>query len=520
MGITLEIRNKQQVQWAPQAWLTAMPPLSNGSRGRMRLSDTLSRMHKKAQNPYGGPRVLGQYTSRDLAQMFFKPVEDYFINGRGDTNVLVMVLDDDKHTPAEKLEEQNRRTKDRAMYPSDVEFVDEGVKISVPVTSNETVRQVDLIDFAKVMANRTVRKKMWQYCIKYMQTQVLPNGCTLIVSCDRSGPWMWQGNKPAQHMTQWAHNLGEFDTSVPYWLWMFREYDIVVECEDTDFIPISMSYLSAAPQDCIPKSLVWHYVQKKDEKYFTRLVDMKVLMNDTLESTGMTAQQFILAVILAGTDFYDKQWISGYFNEGLIFEAIASGKEYLYRDFMECCLSSAQESKEAREKRVQTGLEKLELFVRTLFTLQLAGHKDTPANRKVLIDEQKRSPTKRKREEQHALEEEISKRMKFSTNRFDPATTTNNPYKTKHTTRETDETKIWDSKYIQTRLEHRKTVSASKKTATATTTSRGFRYPTQENLQKAFQRLEFNLEYWLRSWQKYTFFHPNPDSTKVPGLNA
>jgi len=367
MGIDLSIRKEFLRKFVSRAWLTQLPKLSVGSKGRVLIQDRLCRMHDFAY--IQGKRIEGLRTSRDIAGLVLEGIETHFIKMLGDINVLVINLDDDENTPKEKLQEQEKRTGQKPQYPVNVEFMDEGIQVERPLEGRrEVVHEVELVDLGKVIDTRKVRKKLWHYVLELLKTRKVPEKAWVIFNYDKSGPWLFRNGKPGVHKPEWAHAFGEHDVSLAFWSWLFQDYDVMVESVDTDTIPISMSYLSSGVG---PKSLIWKYKDQTTKN--TELVDMKLLHDGALDASGLTAQQFVFACILCKTDFYNKALISHQMGPHVIFEAVCTSKEYLINPLMQCL---ADEKQQEEQKQ---GLQLLEEFARLLLTLVLHTHAKTPS---------------------------------------------------------------------------------------------------------------------------------------------
>ena len=496
MGIEGSIRLEQKSRWSPGAWLSVMPGKTPGSRGKAILQDSLCKQHSLAQVP-AGVRINHSWTSRDLAKRFFQPVQEHFYSSSSAVRVIVFSLDDDFNTPKEKAREQAQRDKARPQYAKDVDFVDHGVVRKLPISPTETVDQVELIDLAKVIASRTVRKKLWQYYLKYMKTVQLPLGTSVILSFDRAGPWLFQGGKAPVQMTQWCHNLGETDVGILFWIWMLRDFDLEIETIDTDYIPICFSYLSAAPTDVWPKSLIWKYEEirgsGKAKSKTNQIVDLLKLYKNTTEITALKPQAFVLACVLCSTDFFDKQLVFAQIQPGLIFEAVQTSQEYVFDDLMDSLFITDLDE----EALYTQGISAFTLLVQVVYTLLLVSHKKAPAGITALIDNNR----KRKREKEHEQEnpfsqEFINKKIRMEqqaalNNQLGALDSTENSYKIKKHVRETEPQKIWTQQEIKSFL--------------ALNSVKKYAWPTDQNIATAFKQFKFNMIYWLRSWQPYSF---------------
>lgn len=476
MGICLDIRREQKENWATQAWLQQLPPCS--SKGRVLYQDKLCKMHDFAFIP--GRRANGLRTGNDIAELIISDIYDHFVNKPSDVRILIINFDDDDNTPIEKLKEQENRTKKKATYPVNIEFCDEGVVVEQPLEGvREVVYQTELIDLDKVLNTRGARKKLWRYVLENLKKRRLPKQATVIFNFDKSGPWLFREGA-AEHRTDWAHAFGEADTALSFFMYLFKGWDFVFETVDTDYIPITAAYLSSAPEDCLPRTLIWRYKDRTSKT--VQLVDMKRLLKDTLEATGLTAQQFIVACVLCKTDFYDKSLISNQMGAPVIFDAVRASKSSVIPRL----ISSFSNEDEKQ------GVQELELFARLLLTLTLKSHKDIPQSLKQLTEQKKR--TVFDLTDGFDIDEfmgigEATKRIKLDSIQIERKTTMIETRFSKEYTK-IDESKIWEKRIIQGQLS---SLRLSK-----------WKYPTQDQLETAYKQLGFNLHYWLVKWQTHT----------------
>jgi hypothetical protein len=504
MGIALEIRKEFLRRFVPRAWLTQLPNQSEGSKGRVLIQDRLCRMHDFAY--IQGKRIEGLRTSRDIAGLVLEGIETHFIKMLGDINVLIINLDDDENTPKEKLQEQEKRTAQKPQYPVNVEFVDEGVQVERPLEGlREVVHEVELVDLSKVMDTRKIRKKLWHYVLELLKTRKLPEKAWVIFNYHKTGPWLFCDGKPGVHMTEWAHNFGESDISLNFFCYLFQGYDILIESVDTDNIPITTSYLASGIG---PKSLIWKYKDQTTKN--TELVDMKVLHEGALAASGLTSQQFVFACILCKTDFYNKALISHQMGPHVIFEAVCTSKDYLIHPLIQCLGEGKEKEKE--------GLNLLEEFARLLLTLVLHTHSKTPSWLKKLTVQESESKLqtvqKRKLEEpewgiisssssssedfKDYNDQQASKRLKLNNKNNSnvpiqvaaASESTTNKFKHRTEVIQTHRTKIWKKEEIEGILRDNNL--------------KKYTYPSKENINTAYKQLQFNLNYWLVDWQKYS----------------
>lgn len=479
----------QKSLWAPRAWLKVLPPLSSGSKGRVLFEDKLCHMHEFAYIP--GGRINGLRTSKDISKLVQQSIQKHFYVMSSDVKILIINFDDDMNMPPEKAKEQEKRSKAKNPYPANVEFVDEGIVVQLPLSGvKETVPQIELVDLSRVMDSRPVRPKLWDYVRKDMQKIQYPSHATIILNYNKSGPWLWTKGKPAVHMTQWAHDLKESDTApCEIWYKLFHEYDFINDSVDTDRIAIDSSYLMSCDEKFMPKSILWRYKDKAEQAH--QLVDMKILMEDTLKYTGLSAAQFIRACILCKSDFYDKSLISNQMGPATIFNAVAASKDYI---------------KEWNQ-------QDLELFTRLLLTLTFVDHKKTPPIMKILVDHKTGLKRKRQEEEEEenkdAMEEDdvidltsytdnsSSKRMKLEggnkqINKTIFITPQNasaildEKFRLGEETMITSASRIWTEKYIKSFLSQNEI--------------KKYKYPSKEAIETAFKQLEFNSAYWMRDY--------------------
>jgi hypothetical protein len=500
MGIDCTIRSWLLDEVVPAAKLSKLPTKkSTNSKGIVDWDDALCRLH----NAYG-PRINGKFTGRDVAMLLFEPAFKSIFNGSADNKIFIIVLDDDECTPKEKKAEQKKRSENKQMYPLNAQFCDEGIKLT-----HNNLEQTELIDLERVLNTRQLRTKLWSYCLSYLSTQIIPARATIIFSFKRSGPYVMCNGKKPELKTEWAHGLGETDTSITFWMWLFHEYDFIIHTIDTDIIPIMFSFIAASPSTHKPPAVVWQYIQKrgggKVNPTITRttmIIDMYVLYRETLEKTQLNAQQFILACILSKTDFYEKGLITYRVATSHIFQAIMQSKQFIMDRL-------TQENKEEENKIDNNGFLTapelgLDLIIRIIHMLKLQSTAGAYNNSKINV----------RKLDNHAESYEHINNKKNKLNNKTAMMNTSGRVETfasaatatafKIVTTTIEEEKIWNKDKIINEYKLRENKQE---------------YPTIENIKTAHKQLTFNLNYWLKSWQTFSICRRNPEQCNISFVN-
>jgi len=449
----------------------------------------------------------------------------------------LITLDDDEHVPKQKGAEQEKRIVHKVLYPLGAKFCDEGIILINKTTQQE---ETELIDLERVLNTRGLRKRLWLYCLKYAEDYLslsLPPNAFLIFDFLHVGPYVLKKGQPPELIREWAHQLGEFDLAIPFWLWLFHDYNIIIKSIDTDVIPICFSYIAATTNDRKPKSIHWEYDKKTGGgpkstvpvRYEKMLINMYTLYQGTLSYTGLTAQQFVLACILSDTDFYNKQLITYRISSEIIFETIRASKTFIMQriepekkqqgssvpiiatlnqyelDVNEINTIIMRDFIENKDEDLIDGELGLDLFIRTIHTLTLQQQSDkcgvTVLKRKQasIINDNKVIDIWNNNNNNNTLTQASKQQMISLTGTVETfipeeKTIANNNNNTKA------ENEIWGRDKIIREFALRK----SKKT-----------YPTNENIKKAHKALSFNLDYWLKSWQQYTIHRQFPERCNI-----
>lgn len=220
-----------------------------------------------------------------------------------------------KRKEAEEKEKKNPPVS----YPSDAELKEDGLYYGNKMEEKIFVKA--LFD------NRDLRPKLWEFvCRNIVQSKIIPVGKTLIYNYDQSGPWVFTHEK-GEHCPHYFHNHGESDLSAPYVYWLFYKYPIYVISIDTDFLAIATAYLHSIPEHFTPKSLIWICHRSKTledgtKQHYTEYIDLKTTARKILQYYGFTIQQFMVAILLSGTDYVEKSILSRQFGWELIFSAV------------------------------------------------------------------------------------------------------------------------------------------------------------------------------------------------------
>lgn len=487
MGIDTDIRTVLIEEWAIEARLYHLPQLSKDSKGTFHWDDSLCRMHQCY-----GPRFEGKFTGKDAAMKLFEPALKKIYNSNNSNSpnnkiVYMFCIDDDEHVPKEKLAELTNRTKTKILYPLGAEFCDEGITL---IHNNSGLKQTELMDLERVLNTRALRKKLWQYCLKHLHTIKFPKDAIIIFNFKQLGPYVIYNGEPPRLTTEWAHALGETDLSLPFWLWLFRDYDVILHTVDTDIIPITFSYIAGTVSSRLPKSIVWEYEKRtgggKNKKPIVKtpmLIDMYKLCQRAVESTKLNIQQFVLACILCKTDFYNKRLLTHGVSAPYIFQAIMLSKDYILQKIA---------------PDVDDGELGLELYIRIIHMLKIQSDAGAYNNTKINVLKRKNCDIDNNDDDNNTnkqvkVDEKTSYTVGGRVETFVPKSLGKTPFKI--VTNKLQETEIWTKQKI---------IKESNK-----------KYPSIEDIKEAYKQLSFNLEYWLRSWQKWTIKRPFPERCDI-----
>lgn len=183
-------------------------------------------------------------------------------------------------------------------------------------------------ELSRLMA--TDRIAIWEYFRNKLRQQHIPPGKLVIFDYHVNGPvFFGHSDAPHQHLDM-AHDHGESDLSILYWMRQFRRHPLRIVSTDTDIIALILCYLFQTAQSDWNPVLEWQYKNQEfkplerfgETKAPFYVVDMLCVYRKWPEAMNMTIPQLLVACILSHTDHYDKHLISSGFGFEPIFEAV------------------------------------------------------------------------------------------------------------------------------------------------------------------------------------------------------
>ena len=261
-----------------------------------------------------GPNFNHLFTGVQLYNEVMKTVRTAFNNG---CSVYVAVADDSDNVPREKGETQAERSQASPIKPYDVldgfAFTDAGIRADSGTAEEK-------VDIRRLMATRSMRKRFFQFVAdKALAYETLPDGKTFIFDFDsRQHPLILPKHRDVPD----EHVLGEADLGVFYWAEHFCEKDVVFTTVDTDIIPIATDYVySGASKRPTSTKLIWKYEKNG-------YVDIRMMLSKTLKHLRLTPTSFKLLCVLSGTDFFNKATIMFKFGVEKITNAVQTSSGY------------------------------------------------------------------------------------------------------------------------------------------------------------------------------------------------
>ncbi len=301
MGLDLAIRDMLRDEWAPDAWSTANPDLSEW----VIIEDSLTRLFSMRGDDYY------MYTTLSALQEFMYMFTDCFHMG---ATTCVSTFDWRDGVPKQKAVTQSKRTSDSALelYPTTSSFNEHGIQLP-------DCKTTERFDMRRVMRTRELRAAMCAAFLEILKKtfkKFVKPGQMFIFEFDNSGAYFFDGYaEECFHNTDTIHNHGESDKSVFYWASYFKGTKTQIRTIDTDVIAISMSYFSKQIEDKRPAQLTW----KSHDNVEVNLVEM---CKQAVEKSGLNLKAFILMCILCGTDFNSKPDLFAYIGFAIIYEEV------------------------------------------------------------------------------------------------------------------------------------------------------------------------------------------------------
>jgi hypothetical protein len=308
----------------PTVFMTALPGIC-GSTAYM--EDTLTII------PYNPGQNDGMFTGLEYFEMFFRPhATELQSNSVGS----VACFDDPANVAKQK--EQTQKARKLAMIkaqskrdlvkrvdkiPDHYDFNDGGVyDIGEPDSAGTPFNFNALRESSGV-----IKRRMWKYLLKTMSKQSIPDGRTMWFEMDHSGPWKFSGIEPGVHDPSSAHNHGEADPSMAFWLekLCFNQAEhntAVVRSIDADLVPILMWSIELDQRvnkstDIIRKPIYW----KRKHGSF---VEMRGYTDVVRNELRLNATQYMIYCICCKTDYFHSDLVFYGFGPSKILAAIQS----------------------------------------------------------------------------------------------------------------------------------------------------------------------------------------------------
>lgn len=229
-------------------------------------------------------------------------------------------------------------------YPDDAQLCEVGIRYTDAAT--QELRE-ELLDLPRLLHSRSVRGQLWVHLRDHFAAGrvSVPAGTALVLDHFAEGAWVFTAPSPADSTQAAAssssgeskqaeaprcraelrpdlkHKLGEGELMCVYWCQVLRDHAVVVDTIDTDFMALAVNYL-ATVEPVRAKPLLWRYDH-------TCHVSMQALTRLALGHWHMLGHEWLLAVILCGTDYFKKAQLFRQLNFHALFEAVRDTSEQL-----------------------------------------------------------------------------------------------------------------------------------------------------------------------------------------------
>jgi hypothetical protein len=322
-----------------------VPPVEEGS---LFAEDVLTRI------PFNPGDRHNMYTGEEFFDMFMKP---FLKSTHGVYGVAVASIDDATNVPAEKEYVQQLRrvvasktAESKAKkgvvvqsFLNGARFCDGGVYY--PGQNQKEEHAVDFDVRALIHAKHTVKSALWDYFLKKIRGCTFPDGRRFFFEYKASGPFVFDGSKPGVQDATHAHNHGETDPSMSYWLQKIafastdKHLPAVIHSKDQDVALLIVDAIEHELQTNrdAPASRLRPIYWKKSKG---EVLDMRVFHKLITRRNGglnMTINAWLLMCISCGTD---------YFRKDLVFNGFGADK--VLKLFQQLC----DADKEAEERKV------------------------------------------------------------------------------------------------------------------------------------------------------------------------
>lgn len=417
-------------------------------------------------------------------------------------------------------------------YPENTIITDQGLKYYC--TRRQCMITDQKFDFEKLISNRSLRPKLWIFINdKVRRHLTIPQGKTFIFNFDKSGPFI-HNYKFMEFTPRHFHNHGEADLAVVYFMWLFCKHVFYVLTIDTDTLAIIQAYIGIAPPEVKPKQVYWICNRKKtdeDDKEsvaqltvkkqikYLDITDMNRVHKKMLQHTTLNTTQLIFYYILRGTDYVNGDLLTHWFNINEVLEAMRHCSDKILPTI----------NKGEKKKGILGEEAALRYFARWLYTLLLHDYEtarnqqdpteskdkndfqgefnDIPMLTQTEINVINEEKPKKKFTHIHKITDphliETYRRLNL-TDQLDP-----NPKPKPMSPVEkmisgykgNQLAEPWTEKKINIVMHNAKMCGKFGNYKD---------YPSDADFKLLTDQINFQLSYWIKSWQKYTIAKPHP----------
>ena len=323
---------KKYIQEHLDAWIPTKDEKNH--RVQVEISDILTVLHSLG-NPFR--EWSRQFTGRELYLTIRRMVLDLI--KRNGISVYIICMDYQPHVPHRKHKTQSKRSSARDIdkYTQEVVLCDDGIRsedtsisssssgaAAIPSTSMEADAKSHVMDLDRILATRSTRGQMWDYISqKFAKDEAIPNFLMIFdynhkvdmlgthksqVAANGAQPMMWSLKSIETPLFQ--HRIGESDIKALFWLRVFHRYKAQVRSVDGDMLPLMLQFVkSTQPDRPAGAEVFWKQNVASAKKTTKTLVNISRLMDLMHGQLKWNTEEFLLACILCGSDFFDKQKI-------------------------------------------------------------------------------------------------------------------------------------------------------------------------------------------------------------------
>lgn len=242
----------------------------------------------------------------------------------GECHTVVVCMDDPARVPPNKRHEQKKRDKAREVdpLPDCTEFCDGGFTLNSGMTPSR-------FDIKAVLVNRSLRPRLFGYLVECFKALLVLSNNThrLVLDHFADGAWVHVNGTWGKDPTS-QHRFGEADLSMMYWvnrLWQDPDRpasNFYIRSTDSDQLPLALQYLdqhysrwndefglvdadykNLPYTDIRPPCQLWlrYWRGKKGERW----MDMLMVYEYLVYEKQWPVKKFIIMCCLLGTDYTD-----------------------------------------------------------------------------------------------------------------------------------------------------------------------------------------------------------------------